>query len=81
MISLFLGEVLIDWNRNPSDSRIYMVRDGNLVFYVGNFFDTCKSPQVRLHHAHTPIRTMFNSSTFICGFRVQAPSGSCMPDL
>jgi hypothetical protein len=35
MISLSLGEVLNGWNSNPGDSRIYMVRDGNLVFYVG----------------------------------------------
>gem|GEM_PF-4266377 len=35
MISLSLGEVLKGWNGNPGDSRIYMVRDGNLVFYVG----------------------------------------------
>jgi hypothetical protein len=35
MISLSLGEVLNGWNGNPGDSRIYMVRDGNLVFYVG----------------------------------------------
>jgi hypothetical protein len=35
MISLFLGEVLNGWNGNPGDSRIYMVRDGNLEFYLG----------------------------------------------
>jgi len=35
MISLSLGEVLHGWNGDPGDSRIYMVRDGNLVFYVG----------------------------------------------
>ena len=35
MISLFLGEVLNGWNGNSGDSRIYMVRDDNLVFYVG----------------------------------------------
>ena len=35
MISLSLGEVLNGWNGNPGDFRIYMVGDGNLVFYVG----------------------------------------------
>jgi serine/threonine protein phosphatase PrpC len=35
MISLSLGKVLNGWNGNPGDSRIYMVRDGNVVFYVG----------------------------------------------
>jgi serine/threonine protein phosphatase PrpC len=35
MISLSLGEVLHGWNGNPGDSRIYMIRDGKLVFYVG----------------------------------------------
>jgi hypothetical protein len=35
MSSLSLGEVLNGWNGNPGDSRIYMVWDGNLVFYVG----------------------------------------------
>ena len=35
MNSLSLGEVLKGWNGNPGDFRIYIVRDGNLVFYVG----------------------------------------------
>ena len=35
MISLSLGEALHGWNGNSLDSRIYLIRDGKLVFYVG----------------------------------------------
>jgi len=35
MISFSLGEILQGWDGDPSDARIYMIRDDKFVFYVG----------------------------------------------
>ncbi len=35
MISISVGEILQGWDDDPSDARIYLVRDGKLVFFVG----------------------------------------------
>jgi len=35
MISISVGEILQGWDDNTFDDRIYLVRDANLVFYVG----------------------------------------------
>ena len=35
MKSVSVGEILQGWEEDPAGARIYMVRDGDLVFYVG----------------------------------------------
>ncbi len=35
MISISIGEILQGWDEDPIDARIYLVRDGDFVFYVG----------------------------------------------
>jgi hypothetical protein len=35
MISISVGEILQGWDENPLDARIYLVRDDNLVFFLG----------------------------------------------
>jgi hypothetical protein len=35
MISVFIGEILQGWDADPSDARIYLIRDDKLVFFVG----------------------------------------------
>jgi hypothetical protein len=35
MISISVGEILQGWDKVPTGARIYIVRDGDLVFYVG----------------------------------------------
>jgi hypothetical protein len=35
MISTSVGEILQGWDGDPADTRIYLVRDDQVVFYVG----------------------------------------------
>lgn len=35
MISISVGEILQGWDEDPADTRIYLVRDGDFVFFVG----------------------------------------------
>jgi hypothetical protein len=35
MISISVGEILQGWDEDPSDGRIYLVRDDNFIFFVG----------------------------------------------
>jgi hypothetical protein len=35
MISLSIGDILLGWDNDTSNARIYLIRDDKLVFYVG----------------------------------------------
>jgi hypothetical protein len=35
MISVSVGEIPQGWDEGPADTRIYLVRDDSLVFYIG----------------------------------------------